>query len=97
MLLPTILLSLLSVVKALDPTTVFDANGFSLWEKIEAVERQLLNTATLNSLVTPCSFDFNNQFGNLGPSVRGQQTSAEWIRTVFHDVITKNVAGPGLG
>lgn len=68
-----------------------DINGITLYEKIEAMERQILQPFTLNSLVSPCSVNFGDS-----PN-RGQQTSAEWVRIVFHDVITKGIAGPGLG
>lgn len=68
-----------------------DANGITLYEKLEEMERQMLNPFTLVSVVSPCSVNFNDD-----PN-RGQQTSAEWVRIVFHDMITKNIAGPGLG
>jgi hypothetical protein len=68
-----------------------DANGITLYEKVEAIERQLLDPFTLNSLVSPCSVNFGDD-----PN-RGEQTSAQWVRIVFHDVITKGIAGPGLG
>ncbi|EHK98403.1 putative L-ascorbate peroxidase 6 [Glarea lozoyensis 74030] len=72
-------------------STVFDSNGISLWEKIEELERQLLDTGTLSGLVNPCA---SNSFAD--PN-EGRQTSAEWVRIVFHDAITKGIAGPGLG
>jgi hypothetical protein len=87
----SLLLSLVSLIQALDPKTVIDANGISLFDKIEEMERQLLQPATLNSLVEPCSLN-----AQADPN-EGQQTSAEWVRTVFHDCITKGIAGPGLG
>lgn len=68
-----------------------DVNGITLYEKIEAMERQLLDPFTLNSLVTPCSVNFG------ASPFEGEQTSAQWVRIVFHDVITKGIAGPGLG
>jgi hypothetical protein len=84
--------------QALDPKTVFDANGISLYEKIEEIERQLLNPFTLNSLVTPCHEDFGlDQPGFNDTDTVGEQTSAEWVRIVFHDSITHGIAGPGLG
>jgi hypothetical protein len=87
----SLLLPLVPLIHALDPKTVIDANGISLFDKIEAIERQLLNPPTLNSLVLPCSNNANADPGE------GRQTSAEWVRIVFHDVITKGIAGPGLG
>jgi hypothetical protein len=91
LLKPSFILSLISLGHALDPKTVIDANGISLFDKIEEIERQLLQPATLNSLVLPCSLN-----AQADPN-EGQQTSAEWVRTVFHDCITKGIAGPGLG
>lgn len=86
----SILFALAAAFHGLNAQAV-DAFGITLYEKVEALERQLLDPATLNSLVTPCSVNFgDNPF-------RGQQTSAEWVRIVFHDVITKGIAGPGLG
>ena len=85
-----ILLALFSQLQSSNGQAV-DANGITLYEKIEEMERQILNPFTLNSVVTPCSVNFNDD-----PN-RGQQTSAEWVRIVFHDAITKNIAGPGLG
>lgn len=88
-----IFLSLLSLSCALDPTTVFDSNGISLWEKIEEMERLVLNNAAFNELVNPCTFDIGS-----GPfQDTQQQTSAEWVRIIFHDVITKGIEGVGLG
>lgn len=90
-MLITLLFSFLPLALAIDPTTVIDSNGISLFEKIEEMERQLLNPQLLSSLVNPC---FINVFSN--PN-EGRQTSAEWVRLVFHDAITKNIEGPGKG
>jgi hypothetical protein len=88
-----IFLSLLALACAIDPTTVFDSNGISLWEKMEEMERLMLNNAAFNELVNPCDFDIGgNPF-----QISQQQTAAQWVRIVFHDVITKNIEGPGLG
>ncbi|KAH8815517.1 heme peroxidase [Xylogone sp. PMI_703] len=89
MLLP-ILLTIFSLLRGLNAEAV-DANGITLSEKIIALQRQMLNPTTLFFLVTPCSVNFNDN-----PN-RGEQTSAEWVRIVFHDSITANAAGPGLG
>ena len=86
----TILLALLAQVYSIHGQAV-DANGITLYEKIEEMERQILHPFTLNSLVTPCN---NNQNG---PPEEQEQTSAQWVRILFHDVITKNLEGPGLG
>jgi hypothetical protein len=89
MLLP-ILVVLSSLFQGLNSQAV-DINGITLAEKVEEVERQMLNPFTLFNVVTPCSINFN------GNQSAGEQTSAEWVRIVFHDMITANVAGPGLG
>ncbi|RDL35895.1 uncharacterized protein BP5553_06507 [Venustampulla echinocandica] len=92
MLLP-ILITLFSQFQGLNGQAVndVDANGITLLEKIEEMERQILNPFTLVSVVTPCGVNFNDNQN------RGQQTSAEWVRIIFHDSITANIAGPGLG
>lgn len=84
------LLILAAAVHGLNAQAV-DINGITLYEKVEAIERQLLDPFTLNSLVSPCSVNFGDN-----PN-RGEQTSAQWVRIVFHDAITKGIAGPGLG
>ncbi|KAF4631414.1 hypothetical protein G7Y89_g6715 [Cudoniella acicularis] len=68
-----------------------DANGITLGEKVEALERQLLDPNALSVVVSPCSSNFHDD------PLRGEQHSAEWVRIVFHDMVTANVAGPGLG
>ncbi|RFU35541.1 hypothetical protein B7463_g815, partial [Scytalidium lignicola] len=84
------LFALFSLFHGLNSEPV-DANGITLSEKIEALERQILNPTTLVFVVTPCSINSNDN-----PN-RGEQTSAEWVRIVFHDMITANIEGPGLG
>ncbi|KAG9227959.1 heme peroxidase [Amylocarpus encephaloides] len=86
----TLVLALLAQANGIYGQAV-DANGITLYEKIEEMERQILQPFTLNSLVSPCS---NNQNG---PPEEQEQTAAQWVRILFHDVITKNVEGPGLG
>jgi len=67
-----------------------DANGVSLEQKMEAMEVILLTPGTINFPVTPCNFSLN-----MDPHF-GEQTSAEWVRIVFHDFVTANVsAGTG--
>jgi len=69
-----------------------DANGVSLDEKVLALERLLLTPGTIDFPVTPCDFNLNSAPN----SISGDQTAAQWVRTVFHDFITadKN-AGTG--
>lgn len=65
-----------------------DVNGISLAEKVLAIERLLLTPGTIIFPVTPSNLTLN------GPPVEisGAQTAAQWVRTVFHDFITADVA-----
>jgi len=72
-----------------------DANGISLAEKVLAIERLLLNPGTIIFPVAPCSLVLNGPPAG-SPDDSGDQTAAQWVRTVFHDFITANVtAGTG--
>lgn len=65
-----------------------DKNGISLYEKMEEMERQLLRPNGLETWVSPCS--------SFPKGDKGDQTSAEWVRIVFHDMVTANIsAGTG--
>lgn len=69
-----------------------DANGVSLDQKVLAIERLLLTPGTINFPVQPCELNLNSAPN----SVSGDQTAAQWVRTVFHDFITADVkAGTG--
>jgi hypothetical protein len=68
-----------------------DSNGITLAEKVEYMERQLVDPTVLNSVVAPCGGH------NFADPRLGEQTAAEWVRIVFHDAITKGIEGPGLG
>lgn len=69
-----------------------DANGISLDEKVLAIERLLLTPGTIDFPVTPCDFNLNSAPN----SIAGDQTAAQWVRTVFHDFVTADVkAGTG--
>ena len=65
-----------------------DSNGVSLDQKVLAIERLLLTPGTVISPVTPCSNAINGADG----SVSGNQIAAQWVRTVFHDFVTADVA-----
>jgi hypothetical protein len=54
------------------------------------VEQALLFTGPIN----PCStfIDEADSFPATEPLNTGQQTSAEWVRIIFHDFITADVA-----
>ncbi|KAG9236919.1 putative L-ascorbate peroxidase 6 [Amylocarpus encephaloides] len=90
MILP-LFIALLTQIQGICGQSV-DKNGVTILEKIEEVERQMLNVFTLVSVVAPC-----NKISAPENPHSGQQTSAEWVRIVFHDTITKNIEGPGLG
>ncbi|KAF2735068.1 heme peroxidase [Polyplosphaeria fusca] len=69
-----------------------DANGVSLDDKVLAIERVLLTPGTIDFPVTPCDFNLNSAPNNIS----GDQTAAQWVRTVFHDFITADTkAGTG--
>lgn len=61
-----------------------DKNGISLYEKMEEIERQLLRPSGLETWVSPCS--------SFPKGDQGDQTSAEWVRIVFHDIVTANIS-----
>lgn len=85
-------LALLTLLTQVMPThtQALDANGVSLQDRLESIERMILTPGELESIVNPCSLLFD---GN--PS-SGEQTSAEWVRIVFHDFVTADVeAGTG--
>jgi hypothetical protein len=63
-----------------------DANGVSLADRVLAMEIQLLTPQTLLSIVTPCSLLFGADPNS------GEQTSAEWVRIIFHNAITADIA-----
>ncbi len=65
-----------------------DVNGISLAEKVLAIERLLLTPGTIIFPVTPCNLTLNGP----PPEISGAQTAAQWVRTVFHDFITADVA-----
>lgn len=91
MLLP-FLLTLFSQFLCLNCQAV-DENGITLFEKIESAERRALDPRgqRLPTFVIPCSENAGSSY------LEQEQTSAQWMRIVFHDAITKNIAGPGLG
>ena len=63
--------------------------GISMWEAKDNLEA-ILTGDVLNFFVEPCA-SFTT-----GPRIQGEQTAAEWVRIVFHDMITHNkAAGTG--
>jgi len=70
---------------------LIDSNGIALYDKVEEMERMLLEQFSMETFVTPCSKFFN------GSPDLGEVTAAEWVRIIFHDAITGNTAaGTGL-
>jgi hypothetical protein len=92
-----ILLTIITLFLQFQTTTcqALDANGISLAEKVLAIERLMLTPGTIDFQVAPCSFVLNGPPLD-SPANPGDQTAAQWVRTVFHDFITANVtAGTG--
>lgn len=84
MLLP-VLITLLLQFSAVKCQAV-DAYGISLYDKLEVMERMMLAQAGVDVSVNPCS-NFRT-----GAPILGEVTSAEWVRIVFHDFVTADVA-----
>jgi hypothetical protein len=59
--------------------------GISLRDKVYAVEDLFTVEGTVDFPVNPCTVF-------LGPQNTGELTSAEWVRIIFHDFITADVA-----
>jgi hypothetical protein len=67
-----------------------DANGIALYDKLEEMERIMLEESSLEAFVTPCTSFFT------GDPNSGELSAAEWVRIVFHDAITGDItAGTG--
>jgi hypothetical protein len=67
-----------------------DQYGISLYDKMEVMERILLSPITsqnhlIAATVNPCT-------AFAGSPALGEQSSAEWVRIIFHDFITADVA-----
>lgn len=86
-----LLLSLLGVIAP----ALADVSGIALRDMYEEIEHIMVdngghNSDGLTNAVNPCS----NFIG--GTSSVGEQSSAEWVRLVFHDAITADLdAGTG--
>jgi hypothetical protein len=65
-----------------------DANGVSLTEKWEHMERLMLEEGNLKTAISSCDTFLGD---SKGPKT-GHQTTAEWLRLVFHDAVTADVA-----
>lgn len=85
------LLQLFSLLAAAD-------NGIDPRDVYEEMEHLMVDNAGTNNdkfvdAVTPCSFYVG--FAD-NTTIRGEQTSAQWVRIVFHDFVTANLsAGTG--
>jgi len=71
--------------RGLNAQSTVDANGISLDQKILNTERMILTPQELGFVVQNCTL-----FSDANPN-QGEESSAEWIRIVFHDFITHNV------
>lgn len=76
-------------------------NGITTQERVEEIEHVMVDNGGFNSdgafnAITPCS----NYFSPGGPGAssqdKGEQTTAEWVRIVFHDFVTGDTSS-GLG
>ncbi len=73
-------------------------NGIDIRDRMEEMEHILVDNAGTNSdgfvdAVTPCS----NYVGFASnATIRGEQSSAQWVRIAFHDFVTGNMS-TGLG
>jgi hypothetical protein len=83
LLLP--LIALFLQFRGLNAQSTVDANGISLDQKILNTERMILTPQELGSVVSNCTL-----FAFANPN-QGEESSAEWIRIVFHDFVTHNV------
>jgi hypothetical protein len=88
------------VVSTLIPgfsTQILDANSVSLDEKVLAFERLMLSPGTIDFQTSPCNFILNGPLlDSANKDFSGEQTSAYWVRSAFHDFITADVAA-GIG
>ena len=58
--------------------------GITLQDRISNMEEIMLNENLLIAPLLPCGIN--------APASSGEQTAAEWVRIVFHDFVTANVA-----
>ena len=69
--------------------------GITIAERVDAMEYTLVEEALLfTGPINPCS-TFINEIDSTpatAPLNTGHQTSAEWVRLIFHDFITADIA-----
>jgi hypothetical protein len=69
--------------------------GIALAERVDAMEYILVEQALAFTVpISPCN-KFVDEVDSLPPSAppnTGEQSSAEWVRLIFHDFITADVA-----
>jgi hypothetical protein len=69
--------------------------GIALAERVDAMEYILVEQALPFTVpISPCN-NFVDEVDSLPPSAppnTGEQSSAEWVRLIFHDFITADVA-----
>lgn len=75
-----------------------DFNGVTTQERMEELEHIMVDNGGFNSdgafgAITPCSV---YSFPGGSSQDQGEQTTAEWIRVIFHDFVTGDVSS-GVG
>lgn len=69
--------------------------GITMQDKIDAMDELLLTENAFTDVISPCDIFTGRSNISLLPGT-GEQTSAEWVRMIFHDFITADVeAGTG--
>jgi hypothetical protein len=69
--------------------------GITMQDKIDAMDDLMLEESTFDLAVSPCDV-FTGPSNPLLQPGTGEQTSAEWVRMIFHDFVTADVeAGTG--
>lgn len=90
-------ISLISLIQGLALASAY-SNGIDPRDVYEEMEHIMVDNGGTNNdafvdAVTPCSNYVG--FASNG-SIRGEQSSAEWVRVVYHDFVTANLtAGTG--
>jgi hypothetical protein len=70
-----------------------DSNGISARDRIEEMEHIIVDNGGTNAdgfvaAITPCS----TYLGFASDATdRGEQSSAQWVRMIFHDFVTANI------
>jgi hypothetical protein len=69
--------------------------GITMQDKIDAMDDLMLQENAFTDTISPCDIFTGRSNISLLPGT-GEQTTAEWVRLIFHDFITADVeAGTG--